>query len=116
RLGGPLAVGGFMPLEKVYSFEPVPPELTAAEAERILGAQCQLWSEYIPTPQHFEYMAFPRITALSEVVWTPATRKDYSTFQTRLAIHERRMRALGVAGRWPVAPRTVRSDFAPWAL
>jgi len=105
--GEPLAIGGFMPLEKVYSFEPVPPELTAAEGERILGAQCQLWSEYIPTPQHFEYMAFPRISALSEVVWTPATRKDYSTFQSRLAIHERRLRALGVAGRWPVATRTV---------
>ena len=96
-----------MPLEKVYAFEPVPPELTAEEGERILGAQCQLWSEYIPTPQHFEYMAFPGIVALAEVVWTPVARRDYATFQSRLETHERRLRALGVSGRWSVATRSV---------
>ena len=92
----PLAIGGLITLEKVYSYEPVPSDLSAEEAKRVLGTQGQLWSEYMPTPEHMEYMAFPRMCALAEVAWTPPERKDYSDFQRRLRIHLERLRALGV--------------------
>jgi hexosaminidase len=65
----PLAIGGCTTLEKVYSYEPVPAELSPLEAKRVLGSQCQLWTEYMPTPQDVERMAFPRLYALSEVLW-----------------------------------------------
>ncbi len=90
------AIGGFLPLETVYQFEPVPEELTAEEARRVLGAQAQLWTEYLPTPGHVEYMAFPRLTALSEVTWSPKERKNYADFLARLNIHEERLRHLSV--------------------
>ncbi|MBV6504134.1 MAG: Beta-hexosaminidase [Fimbriimonadales bacterium] len=92
----PHAIGGFLPLEKVYSFEPVPPELSPAEAARILGAQGQIWTEYIRTPQHVEYMMFPRACALAEVVWTKPERKNFSEFLVRLRTHLDRMREMGV--------------------
>jgi hexosaminidase len=94
--GEPLAIGGFVPLDKVYGFDPVPPELSAEEGKRILGTQGQLWSEYMPAPSHVEYMAFPRATALAEAAWTPPARKDYQDFLRRLAVHEPRLKALGV--------------------
>lgn len=91
-----LAIGGFLPLEKVYEFDPTPPELKPEEAKRILGTQGQLWSEYIPSPQRLEYMAFPRLTALAEVAWTPKDRKDYASFLERLRFYEQRWRSMGV--------------------
>lgn len=94
--GEPLAIGGFVPLEKVYEFDPVPPELTAEEGRRILGTQGQLWSEYMPTPERVEYMAFPRSTALAEVAWTPKARKDYADFLRRLKGLEQRWKSRGV--------------------
>ncbi|MGI8896869.1 MAG: beta-N-acetylhexosaminidase [Pyrinomonadaceae bacterium] len=90
------AIGGFLPLETVYDFEPIPEELTAEEAKRVLGAQAQLWTEYLPTPGHVEYMAFPRLTALSEVTWSLKGRKNYADFLTRLNIHEERLQHLNV--------------------
>lgn len=95
----PLAIGGFTNVAKVYSFEPVPPELTATEAQHILGAQGQLWSEYIPNPKHAEYMAYPRLTALAEVLWTPRARRDYADFAVRLPSHLLRLDAMDVAYR-----------------
>jgi hexosaminidase len=92
----PLAIGGFLPLEKVYEFDPIPAELTPAEAKHILGTQGQLWSEYMPTPAAVEYMAFPRLTALAEVAWTPSDQKSYQDFLRRLASYEQRLKALGV--------------------
>jgi len=92
----PLAIGGYLPLQKVYEFEPVPPKLKASQATRILGAQGQLWSEYLPTPSQTEYMAFPRTAALAEVVWSPAWARNYADFQRRLNIHLRRLDMLGV--------------------
>lgn len=83
----PLAIGGLLPLEQVYSFNPVPPELSLDEAKHILGAQGQLWAEYIKSPEHAEYMAFPRACALAEVVWTPQDARDYSDFLARLKTH-----------------------------
>ena len=78
-MGEPLAIGGFLPLETVYLFEPIPADLSPEAARRVLGAQAQLWTEYMPTPKHVEYMAFPRLSALAEVVWTPARRRTSTT-------------------------------------
>jgi hexosaminidase len=97
----PLAIGGYLPLDSVYAFEPVPSELAADEARHILGAQAQLWTEYMPYPKQVEYMAFPRFAALAEVVWTPRERKDYSDFTARLATHLRRLEMLDVNYRTP---------------
>lgn len=102
--GEPLAIGGFLPLEKVYEFNPVPAELTPEEASRILGAQGQLWTEYIPTPQQLEYMAFPRLAALAEVVWTPQALRDWHGFLARLRHHLERLKALEVHFR-PLEPK-----------
>ena len=97
----PLAIGGFLPIETVYSYEPVPPELTPAEARHVLGAQGQVWTEYMKDPRKVEYMAYPRMCALAEVVWTPAAMKDYASFRARLATHLRRLEALDVNFRRP---------------
>ena len=83
----PLAIGGFLPLRKAYEFEPIPKELTAEQAKHVLGAQGQLWTEYIPNPKKAEYMGFPRYCALAEVVWTKPESKDYSNFIERLKAH-----------------------------
>jgi hexosaminidase len=99
RANEPRAFGGFLPLDTVYLYEPVPAELTAAEARHVLGAQGQHWSEYMRTPRHVEYMAFPRLSALAEVVWTPPARKDLAQFKQRLAVHMARLAALGVNAR-----------------
>ena len=97
----PLGIGGFVPLERVYSFEPVPDELSAAEARHVLGAQANLWTEYIPTGEHAEYMLNPRLLALSEVVWSPAEVRDFLDFARRLPWHLERMDALGIRYRVP---------------
>ncbi|GCE07204.1 beta-N-acetylhexosaminidase [Dictyobacter aurantiacus] len=87
----PLAIGGYLPLDKVYSFDPIPAELTAEQARHVLGAQCNLWSEYVPTVKHLEYMLFPRAIALAEVAWTPKERLEFSDFRQRLSVHEARL-------------------------
>ena len=100
----PLAMGGFLPLETVYAFEPVPEELEPQYVKHILGAQGQLWTEYMPNPKQVEYMAFPRLTALAEVVWTPKEQKDYANFVDRLVPHLSRLRMLDVNFRPIDAP------------
>ncbi|MFC1761029.1 beta-N-acetylhexosaminidase [Planctomycetota bacterium] len=95
----PLAIGGYLPLEKVYGFDPVPPELSPTEAVHILGVQGQVWTEYIPTPSHAEYMAFPRVCALAEVAWTPVAAKNFAAFQKRLHRHMTRLQVLAVNAR-----------------
>lgn len=92
----PLAIGGFLPLDTVYGYEPIPAELEPAFAEHVLGAQAQLWTEYMPNPKRVEYMAFPRLTALAEVVWTPKGKKNYADFRSRLEPHLRRLAVLDV--------------------
>jgi hexosaminidase len=94
--GEPLAIGHFLPLEKVYSYHPVPDTLTSEEAKFIIGAQGNLWSEYIKTPGHAEYMVFPRAVALSEILWTPVENKNYNDFLQRLDVHKRRLNVLDV--------------------
>ena len=101
--GEPLAIGGFLPLEMVYAFEPVPTDLEAQFRSHILGAQAQLWTEYMPGPKRVEYMAFPRLTALAEVLWTRPEQKDYRDFLRRLELHLERMSVLDVAFR-PLGP------------
>jgi hexosaminidase len=96
RESEPLAIGGFLPLDTVYAFEPIPAELEPRFHHHILGAQGQVWTEYMKTPSHVEYMAFPRVAALAEVVWTPKERRDVADFRERLATHLRRLDALGV--------------------
>ena len=97
----PLAIGGFLPLDTVYSYEPVPAALTDAEARHVLGSQGQVWTEYIPDPKRVEYMAFPRACALAEVLWTPKAERDYADFTARLATHLERLRVLDVNYRSP---------------
>lgn len=80
----PLNIGGYVPLAKVYSFDPVPPELTGAEAKFVIGGQANVWTEYLKTPQQVEYMAFPRMLALSEVLWSRKEDRDFADFQQRL--------------------------------
>lgn len=80
----PLAIGGFLPLEKVYGFDPVPENIAADKKHHILGAQGNVWTEYITTPEVVEYMAVPRMTALSEVVWTTVEGRDFADFRKRL--------------------------------
>ncbi len=92
----PLAIGGFTPVDMVYNFEPVPAGLTPGQAKHILGAQGQLWTEYIPTPSHLEYMAFPRLTALAEVAWSQTDRKNFKDFRSRMETHEQRLKLMGV--------------------
>ena len=82
----PMAIGGYLTLEKVYSFEPVPDSLSTKEAELILGVQGNVWTEHIPTPEHYEYMIYPRILALAEIGWSPSEVKKWDNFHTR-ALH-----------------------------
>ncbi len=97
----PIAIGGFLPLDKVYSFDPMPPDLEPQFAKHVLGAQAQVWTEYMKDPKKVEYMAFPRLTALAEAVWTPVARKDYADYRVRLDSHLARLSALDVNFRKP---------------
>jgi hexosaminidase len=85
--GEPKAIGGYTPIEKIYSYEPVPDELSVEEAKYIMGAQANMWAEYYPTTDHVEYMLLPRLCALSEVVWSPKDSKNFDEFLSRMIIH-----------------------------
>jgi hexosaminidase len=80
----PPNIGGFLPLEKVYSYNPIPRDLKGEEQNYILGAQANVWTEYISTPDYLEYMVFPRLLALSEAVWSPLESQDFGDFRRRL--------------------------------
>lgn len=94
--GEPVAIGGFISLEKVYHFNPIPEGLTEQEAHYVLGAQGNVWTEYIKDKKHLEYMVFPRMVALSEVVWTNSEEKNYKDFVKRLVIFQNRLDVLNV--------------------
>ena len=83
----PIAFGGYTNVEKVYSFNPIPKELSAEESKYILGAQANLWTEYINIPKRVEYMLMPRMAALSEVVWGTSNPNEYKEFEKRLIQH-----------------------------
>lgn len=99
----PHAIGGFLPLEKVYSYEPILPAMTAEQARHVLGAQFQVWTEYIPNGARVEYMAYPRACALAEVVWSPREQRNWDDFSGRLPFHLNRLTAMGVNFR-PLDP------------
>ncbi|MCC6329064.1 MAG: family 20 glycosylhydrolase [Acidobacteria bacterium] len=97
----PLNIGAFIPLEKVYGWDPVPKEIAPDEAKYILGGQANIWTEYLKTPAAVEYMAFPRMIALAEVLWTQPANKDYADFKRRLAADLPRLEAQNVNFRIP---------------
>ena len=95
----PLAIGGNLTLSKVYGFDPLPKKLDADGLSHIMGTQGQLWAEYIPNPDHMEYMAFPRACALAEVAWTPQAQRDFKYFSERLKTHVKRLGQMKVRYR-----------------
>ncbi len=97
----PHAIGGYVPLNKAYSYEPILPAMTAEQAKHVMGVQFQLWTEYMRDGKHVEYMAFPRGAALAEVAWSAKERRDYADFSKRLAPHIERLRTLDVNVRIP---------------
>ena len=122
----PRAIGGFLPLQKVYAFEPIPPGLAPDMQQHILGAQGNLWTEYIPNLKHAEYMIFPRESALAEVAWSAKVARNYDDFLRRLKVDEQRLNELGVnyrnsalgdgvaglkVGGW--APAQITTQLAP---
>ena len=100
----PVAIGGFLPLEKVYSYHPKPDSLTAEQQKHILGVQGNLWTEYIATNNKLEYMLFPRILALSEVAWSERSQQNYDDFSTkRLPLRLQELEQLDLFYRIPEA-------------
>ncbi|MBN1371560.1 MAG: beta-N-acetylhexosaminidase [Anaerolineaceae bacterium] len=94
--GEPLGIGGYLPPERVYGYEPLAKGFSREARKHVLGIQGQLWTEYIPTPKQAEYMYFPRLTALAEVGWTAAKHKDYASFLARLEAFFERLDVLDV--------------------
>ena len=92
----PLAIGGYLPLEKVYSFEPIPEALPQDKHHHVLGGQANVWTEYIPTASHLQYMTYPRAAALAEVVWSDKSQRDFYNFSQRLTGHFKRYNAYGI--------------------
>ncbi len=91
-----LTIGNYLPLQKVYSYEPIPKELSADEAHYVLGAQANLWTEYMSNPRKVEYMLFPRLSALSEVLWSPKGARNWKDFTKRLPTQFKRYALWGV--------------------
>lgn len=96
----PLAIGGFIPLEKVYEFTPLPPELSENARKNILGVQANLWTEYMTTMKHVEYMLFPRAFAVSDIAWHGKPR-DYSRLLEQIRLQIPNLRARGINFRSP---------------
>lgn len=85
-----VTIGGYNPLTKVYAYEPIPKELTEEEAKYVLGAQANVWTEYMKNEQKIEYMLFPRLSALSEVLWSPKEKRNWNDFENRLKTQYKR--------------------------
>ena len=88
KVAEPMAIGGFNPLDAVYNYNPTPDSLNANEQKFIMGAQANVWTEYITNFSQVEYMALPRMSALSEVLWTNMENKNFTDFKERLYIHK----------------------------
>jgi hexosaminidase len=97
----PLMIGGYLPLAKVYSYNPLPSELTPEQQKHILGTGANMWTEYITTPEKAEYMLFPRFLAAAEVAWTPAAKKNYAEFLPRMGQQFARLDAKHIHYRVP---------------
>ena len=112
----PEAIGGFISLKKVYSFEPVPENLNPGQTKYIIGGQGNVWTEYIKTPEQAEYMAVPRMTALAEVLWSKKENRNWESFNERLQDQFKRFDHMGVnysKGSWKVSivPHLVNGDY-----
>ncbi len=92
----PHSIGGYLPLQQVYAFEPMPAKLPAEFQSHIIGAQANLWCEYIPSLNHVEYMMFPRLCAMAEVVWSPKDARNWDNFSQRMQKHYGRFQDLGI--------------------
>jgi len=92
----PLAWGGFTPLSKVYTFDPIVDSMTPEQAKHVLGGQANLWSEFVPTEAQSEYMIFPRVAALAEAVWSPKELRDWTDFSGRINTMFKRYQYLGI--------------------
>jgi hexosaminidase len=95
----PHAIGGYLPLKQVYAFEPMPTNLAAAYQDHILGAQANVWTEYMPNFKHVQYMVFPRLCALAEVDWSPKASRNWDDFSRRVRVDCQRLDQLGVNHR-----------------
>ncbi|HVW62970.1 MAG TPA: family 20 glycosylhydrolase, partial [Puia sp.] len=112
-----LTIGGYLPVEKVYQYEPVPAGLTPEEAKHVKGAQANLWTEYITNPRKIEYMIFPRLSALSEVLWSPKEKRSWPDFERRLQtqyIRYQLWKANYYRAYMPPADTLVREKLAQW--
>jgi hexosaminidase len=85
-----VTIGGFTSLEKIYSYEPIPKELNTQQAKYVMGAQGNVWTEYMTNTAKVEYMIFPRLSALSEVLWSPKENKNWPSFQTKIETMKKR--------------------------
>ena len=92
----PLAIGGFLSLEKVYQFEPIPDDIEQEKIKYILGGQGNVWTEYINTPQKVEYMAIPRMSAMAEVLWSKKSDRDFESFKERMKWQYKRLDSMKV--------------------
>jgi hexosaminidase len=113
--GEPIPVGTLLTLAEVYAFEPVPAELTAAEAARVVGVQCNVWTEHPDSARALDYLVFPRLCAFAEVAWS-GPGGELADFEDRLRPHLARLDALGVEYRRPDGPRPWQSrpDAPGW--
>ena len=102
----PPAIGGCLPLEKVYSFEPLPDTISTEQVVHFLGGQGNVWTEYISSPEQVEYMAFPRTTALAEVLWSPRGSRGYDDFTGRLSTFLEHLKRAGINYRDPFRERS----------
>lgn len=102
KTGEPKAIGGFVPLKRVFDYEPLPPGLPADKAQHILGAGGNLWSEFFPNYAHVQYMTFPRACAIAEITWSDPQQKNWDDFKRRLETQLQRLQVQGVRYRAPV--------------
>lgn len=103
--GEPTPVGTPLTLADAYAFEPVPSDLTATEASRVVGGQANIWTEHMESARRVDYMAYPRLCAIAEALWSPVESRDFAGFSARLRPHLSRLDALGVNYRPPSGPR-----------
>ncbi|WP_132051913.1 beta-N-acetylhexosaminidase [Pseudocnuella soli] len=106
----PQAIGYWVPLDTVYAFDPRHPNMTDEDAKRLLGAQANVWAEFIKSESTFQYMVFPRIDALAEITWTPREKKDFTDFQQRLQTQLKRYDRWNINYRIPTPLPTAKFD------
>lgn len=92
----PLAIGGYTTVKEIYEFNPIPKELSSEEMKHIIGFQGNVWTEYMPNPEHVEYMVFPRICAIAETAWRGENKQDYLSFTKSLNTEIKRLKKLNI--------------------